>query len=180
MEEKFTLRLEEMKKEAIRTGWIHPQGVYGYFPCQADGDDLVLFDPGSLAASTPVELTRFSFPRQSEQEHLCLADYFLPLGSAAHGCCRAPGGHGRAGSHPPDRSVECRGRDHRGVFCPRSGGPDGGSRCQITCMPTSAANWVWQRTRGSGIPGDTPPSPNLQTIKKSSTCFRWRTSWVCA
>jgi 5-methyltetrahydrofolate--homocysteine methyltransferase len=83
MEEKFTLRLAEMKKEALRTGWIRPQGVYGYFPCQADGNDLVLFDSGSLAASIPVELTRFTFPRQSDQEHLSLADYFLPLGSAS-------------------------------------------------------------------------------------------------
>ncbi len=81
MEEKFTLRLEEMKKEAMRTGWILPQGVYGYYPCQADGNDLVLFDPGSLAAAARVEMNRFSFPRQADQEHLCLADYFLPLGS---------------------------------------------------------------------------------------------------
>jgi 5-methyltetrahydrofolate--homocysteine methyltransferase len=82
MEEKFTLRLEEMKKEALRTGWILPQGVYGYFPCQADGNDLVLFDPGSLAAASPLEMNRFSFPRQGDQEHLCLSDYFLPKGSS--------------------------------------------------------------------------------------------------
>jgi 5-methyltetrahydrofolate--homocysteine methyltransferase len=82
MEEKFILRLEEMKKEALRTGWIRPQGVYGYFPCQADGNDLVLFDPGSLAAASPVEMNRFPFPRQGNQEHLCLSDYFLPKGSS--------------------------------------------------------------------------------------------------
>ncbi len=81
MEEKFNLRLVEMKADARRTGWIRPQGVYGYFPCQAEGDDLVLFDPGSLATSNKLEMNRFSFPRQAEQEHLCLADYFLPLGS---------------------------------------------------------------------------------------------------
>jgi 5-methyltetrahydrofolate--homocysteine methyltransferase len=44
--------------------------VYGYFPCVSKGDDLiVLSDDGS-------ERTRFSFPRQRRDRHLCLADFF--------------------------------------------------------------------------------------------------------
>jgi 5-methyltetrahydrofolate--homocysteine methyltransferase len=81
MEEKFVLRLENMKKEALQTGWLRPQGVYGYFPCQADGNDLIIFEPGSVEAGSPLEFKRFSFPRQPDQEHLCLADYFLPVAS---------------------------------------------------------------------------------------------------
>ncbi len=26
-----------MKREALKTGWLQPQAVYGYFPCQAEG-----------------------------------------------------------------------------------------------------------------------------------------------
>jgi len=77
----FDLRLEEMRREALRTGWLTPRGVYGYYPAQADGDDLVIYDPQSLQASTPVEITRFHFPRQPEGENLCLADYFAPINS---------------------------------------------------------------------------------------------------
>jgi 5-methyltetrahydrofolate--homocysteine methyltransferase len=44
--------------------------VYGYYPCVSKGDDLiVLSDDGS-------ERTRFSFPRQRRDRHLCLADFF--------------------------------------------------------------------------------------------------------
>jgi 5-methyltetrahydrofolate--homocysteine methyltransferase len=46
--------------------------VYGYFPCVSKGDDLiVLSEDGS-------ERTRFSFPRQRRDRHLCLADFFRP------------------------------------------------------------------------------------------------------
>ncbi len=77
----FDLRLEEMRREALRTGWLTPRGVYGYYPAQADGDELVIYDPQSLDASTPMEITRFHFPRQPEGENLCLADYFAPIDS---------------------------------------------------------------------------------------------------
>jgi 5-methyltetrahydrofolate--homocysteine methyltransferase len=65
-----------MKKEALKEGWLKPQGVYGLFPCQADGDDLIIYKPG-----TTEHATRFSFPRQPTGDHLCLADYFAPVGS---------------------------------------------------------------------------------------------------
>jgi 5-methyltetrahydrofolate--homocysteine methyltransferase len=77
----FDARLERMKKEAIQDGWLKPQAVYGLFPCQADGDDLIIYSPESLATKAET-LTRFHFPRQPYDEHLCLADYFAPVGSS--------------------------------------------------------------------------------------------------
>ena len=53
----------------------HSAVVYGYFPCVADGDDVVVLsepDPGAA------ELTRFGFPRQQRDRHLCLADFYRP------------------------------------------------------------------------------------------------------
>jgi 5-methyltetrahydrofolate--homocysteine methyltransferase len=70
-----------MQREAIRDGWLAPQGMYGYWPAQSAGDDLVLYDPGSLATGKPQELVRFGFPRQPDGERLCLADYFAGTGS---------------------------------------------------------------------------------------------------
>ncbi len=44
----FDARLDKMKREALQTGWLKPQAVYGFFPCQADGDDLIIYDPESV------------------------------------------------------------------------------------------------------------------------------------
>lgn len=77
----FEDRLESMRREAIKSGWLQPQGVYGYWPAQSDGNDLIIYEPGTVESGSPAELTRFSFPRQEDGELLCLADYFSPVDS---------------------------------------------------------------------------------------------------
>ena len=77
----FDKRLARMKKAALKDGWLKPQAVYGFFPCQSDGNDLVLYDPATIDTASPDELTRFAFPRQNFDDHLCLADYFAPVAS---------------------------------------------------------------------------------------------------
>jgi 5-methyltetrahydrofolate--homocysteine methyltransferase len=53
----------------------HAAVVYGYFPCVADGDDLVvLTEP---RADAP-ERCRFTFPRQRRDRRMCLADFYRP------------------------------------------------------------------------------------------------------
>jgi 5-methyltetrahydrofolate--homocysteine methyltransferase len=76
----FEARLASMKHAALKEGWLKPQAVYGFFPCQSDGDDLLIYHPKSLPGK-PELLTRFLFPRQPFDEHLCLADYFSPVDS---------------------------------------------------------------------------------------------------
>ncbi|MCE7083257.1 methionine synthase [Streptomyces sp. ST2-7A] len=49
--------------------------VHGYFPCRAEGDDLVILGEDGA------ERTRFAFPRQSRGRRLCLADFFRPAES---------------------------------------------------------------------------------------------------
>jgi 5-methyltetrahydrofolate--homocysteine methyltransferase len=75
----FDARLEKMTREALRSKWLKPQGVYGFFPCQSDGDDLVIYHPDTVNSASPDELTRFSFPRQPYDDHLALSDYFAPV-----------------------------------------------------------------------------------------------------
>ncbi|MFD2801008.1 methionine synthase [Prauserella oleivorans] len=57
----------------------HAAVVYGYFPCLAEGDDVVV-----LAEPRPdaPEVTRFTFPRQRRDRRLCLADFYRPRDSA--------------------------------------------------------------------------------------------------
>ncbi|NUR83690.1 MAG: methionine synthase, partial [Nonomuraea sp.] len=58
--------LERMQTE----GLLEAAVVYGYFPCVSDGDSLIILgDDGN-------ERTRFTFPRQRRDRHLCLADFF--------------------------------------------------------------------------------------------------------
>jgi len=70
--EEFAPKLEELKAEAQAQGWLQPKLVYGYFPCHAAGNELVVLDP--LHRRT--EVARLRFPRQPDERLLCLADYF--------------------------------------------------------------------------------------------------------
>jgi 5-methyltetrahydrofolate--homocysteine methyltransferase len=70
--DEFGPLLESLKGEAQSKGWLTPRVVYGYFPCHADGDELVVLDP----VHRREELVRLRFPRQPDERHLCLADWF--------------------------------------------------------------------------------------------------------
>jgi len=60
---------------------LRPRGVYGYWPAQSDGNDLIIYDVASVERGNPITLSRFTFPRQSSGEYLCLADYFASVDS---------------------------------------------------------------------------------------------------
>lgn len=77
----FEARLEKMTREALRDTWLQPRGVFGLFPCQAEGDDLIIYDPETVNSASPDELTRFLCPRQPHEDHLSLADYFASASS---------------------------------------------------------------------------------------------------
>jgi 5-methyltetrahydrofolate--homocysteine methyltransferase len=74
----FEVQLILLKDELSRKPWLSASALYGYFPCQSDGDALVIFNH-DLQEKT--EIARFNLPRQAGGEHLCLADYFLPISS---------------------------------------------------------------------------------------------------
>jgi 5-methyltetrahydrofolate--homocysteine methyltransferase len=61
---------DELKERSKREGLLIPKVVYGYFQCQSEGNDLIVFDEAKK------ELVRFTFPRQPAGKHLCLADFF--------------------------------------------------------------------------------------------------------
>jgi 5-methyltetrahydrofolate--homocysteine methyltransferase len=61
---------EELKERSIRDDLLVPRIVYGYYPCQSEGNDLIVYDEDHS------ERMRFTFPRQPAGKHLCLADYF--------------------------------------------------------------------------------------------------------
>ncbi|MFG0253179.1 MAG: vitamin B12 dependent-methionine synthase activation domain-containing protein, partial [Phycisphaerales bacterium JB038] len=58
-------------------GILQPRVVYGYFPCQSEGNDLIVYD----AEDQDREVERFHFPRQGKGKHLCIADFFRSVES---------------------------------------------------------------------------------------------------
>ena len=67
-------RLRALLNEVQSQGWLNAAVVYGYFPCVSEGNDLIILHHEGPLAGT--ERTRFSFPRQSRDRRLCLADFF--------------------------------------------------------------------------------------------------------
>jgi 5-methyltetrahydrofolate--homocysteine methyltransferase len=94
-------KLEELKLRLKRDAVLRPAVVYGYFPCAADGNDLIVYRPedieeGSLHTVWPeslygvdqlVEWQRFSFPRQGGDRYLCIADYFRTVDDGVADVC---------------------------------------------------------------------------------------------
>ena len=81
-DDEFKERLQPMFREQLAAakseGLLVPQVVYGYFPANADGDELVIWTDESRSE----ERTRFAFPRQRKEPFLCIADFFRPLRNA--------------------------------------------------------------------------------------------------
>ena len=71
--------VERCERERI----LQPQAVYGYWPCNSDGDDLIIFAPPAGAMDRPElhrgQLLRFRFPRQRNAPYWCLSDFWRPL-----------------------------------------------------------------------------------------------------
>src|SRR5271168_1578935 len=70
VEQKFRPIKKQLEEEVIAAGWFDPKVVYGYFPAQSDGNDVIVYEPesanhkGHEGAQRKTELLRFTFPRQ--------------------------------------------------------------------------------------------------------------------
>ncbi|MBA2501778.1 MAG: methionine synthase, partial [Pyrinomonadaceae bacterium] len=62
---------DELKERSKREKLLTPRVVYGYFPCQSQGNDLIIYEDDERT-----ERLRFTFPRQPAAKRLCLADFF--------------------------------------------------------------------------------------------------------
>jgi 5-methyltetrahydrofolate--homocysteine methyltransferase len=93
VEEKFRPIKKKLEEEVAATDLFDPKVVYGYFPCQSDGNDVVIYEVPGTEYQVPsesqnpnhegresclrkTELLRFTFPRQREGRRLCISDFF--------------------------------------------------------------------------------------------------------
>ncbi|MEY3735601.1 MAG: methionine synthase, partial [Cyanobacteriota bacterium] len=72
--------LQRCRQEQLLT----PRVAYGYFPCGREGNAVVVFDPGDLAAGAAASeasrpLGRFDLPRQRSGQRYCIADFYRDL-----------------------------------------------------------------------------------------------------
>ena len=69
--------LREQLGAAKSGGYLVPQVVYGYFPVNADGNDLIVWTDDTRT----VEKTRFHYPRQKVAPYMCIADFYRSVES---------------------------------------------------------------------------------------------------
>jgi 5-methyltetrahydrofolate--homocysteine methyltransferase len=87
VEQKFRPIKLQLQEEIIASGIFEPKVVYGYFPAQADGNDVIVYESelkpnkGHEGSQRKCELLRFTFPRQREGRKLCISDFFAPKSS---------------------------------------------------------------------------------------------------
>lgn len=70
--------LKDLVDDYLKSDLLKPSGLYQFFPAQADGDDVVVYDP----ADSKTEIERFTFPRQQVEPFLCLADFLKTVESS--------------------------------------------------------------------------------------------------
>src|SRR5919202_904860 len=84
LQEKVYPVLEDWKRRIVEENLLHPQVIYGYFPCLAEGNSLYIYNPsgfnhrGTEGTESLEEVARFDFPRQRSLRRLCIADFYLP------------------------------------------------------------------------------------------------------
>jgi 5-methyltetrahydrofolate--homocysteine methyltransferase len=74
-------RLQEV---AIAEGVLVPQVIYGYYRCQADNNDLLVWPEVDGEQAPAGEPVRFTFPRQTDGRRLCIADFFRDRASGEY------------------------------------------------------------------------------------------------
>jgi 5-methyltetrahydrofolate--homocysteine methyltransferase len=75
--------LETWKKRVVAEKLLHPQLVYGYFPCVGEGNTVHVYDPSvieqGLTPQTATPFVTWTFPRQKSLRRLCISDFFRPI-----------------------------------------------------------------------------------------------------
>ncbi|MGM0899559.1 MAG: methionine synthase [Bacillota bacterium] len=70
--------VQSLIAEALANNWIEPKAMYQYFPAQADGNKVLIYE----SADSGKVIETFEFPRQETEPGLCLADFLRPVGDS--------------------------------------------------------------------------------------------------
>ncbi len=87
LDEQIYPEYNQLKAKIKKERLLEPKVAYGYFPCQSKGNDLIIYQPPTSVSKFEFKVSqlrewlRFTFPRQSDDRHLCIADYFATVES---------------------------------------------------------------------------------------------------
>jgi 5-methyltetrahydrofolate--homocysteine methyltransferase len=76
--------LAEWKAKVVEENSLHPTVIYGYFPCQSEGNSVHIYDPEIISQNDGKipdglePIVTFDFPRQKSGRRRCIADFFAP------------------------------------------------------------------------------------------------------
>ena len=90
IEQKARPIFKDLQRRASAEGFLAPKIVYGYFPVQSAGNDLIVYHTEEFPASSPNptsqprERLRFTFPRQEGRRRLCISDFFRSVESGQY------------------------------------------------------------------------------------------------
>ncbi|XFA73782.1 methionine synthase [Thermosynechococcaceae cyanobacterium Okahandja] len=77
--------LEHWQQRILTEQLLHPELIYGYFPCQSEGNTLYIYDPAAMISGATLApaaaIAQFTFPRQAKGRRLCIADFFASVDS---------------------------------------------------------------------------------------------------
>ncbi|MEW6497852.1 MAG: methionine synthase, partial [Cyanobacteriota bacterium] len=84
LQEKVYPILEDWKQRIVEEKLLHPQVIYGYLPCQSEGNSLYIYNPATppnpplVRGGEEEVIATFEFPRQRSLRRLCIADFYAP------------------------------------------------------------------------------------------------------
>lgn len=81
LQEKVYPVLEHWQQRIVTENLLQPQVIYGYFPCQSEGNTVCIYDPSATEMpmdALPAPRVIWKFPRQRSLRRLCIADFFAP------------------------------------------------------------------------------------------------------
>ncbi len=77
VEEEVRPTFDRLKTLSKEESILQPKVAYGWWPCNSEGNDIVIFD----AEDHDREVARYTFPRQSNRAKRCLSDFFCSVDS---------------------------------------------------------------------------------------------------
>ena len=151
--------------------YLRPRVRIGYFPCNSDGNELVVFDPADpRARARAAGLPAPAPPRPDLPRRL--------LSPARDGARRRgpAGGHGRTRGHRADRAARARWRVRRAALRPRARRAGRRGPGRVAARAGRGASSGSSPTRVGATRGAIRPAPTSPSTRRSSACSDSRRS----
>ena len=168
-DEGFAPKLERMWAEQ---DYLHPRAKLGYFPCNSDGNDLVIFDP----EDHDKEIERLHFPRQPKHDRICLADFYKPIDSGERDVVALQGVTVGPKSTERLAQLEKDGRVLRAAVHPRPRRAVGRGPGRVAPPRRRARSSASTPTRAGATRGATRPARTSPSTRRSGSCSASTTS----